>query len=249
MSAGKDDPRETLTKEAAHLVRKVTLGFLLLIVGLIAITASLAQARPYRPVPAWADEAIRLHVVAHSDDQADQELKRMVRDVILDVMTPVFEASANQAEAMEALRANLPRIEAEAAEAIRSSGADYPVRAELGRFAFPARAYGPVLLPAGDYTALRILIGAAEGANWWCVLFPPMCFLDWSAGIVLEPAPGSGAAETVALPRREAALLLDEEDLKNAPVRPRSALIDWMRSRRDEARRRAAEQNGELLLR
>lgn len=229
-------------------MRKRTLGFLLLTLGLGVITASLAQARTYQPVPAWADEAIRLHVVANSDDPADQEMKRAVRDAILEAMTPAFAGGVSQAEALAVLRANLDRIEAVAAAAIQAAGSDYPVRAEVGLFSFPARAYGPVLLPAGDYTALKISIGAAEGANWWCVLFPPMCFLDWSAGIVLEPAPGSGGTETVALPRKEAALLLDEEQMKNAPVRARSALIDWMRSRRDEVRKRAAEQNERLLV-
>ncbi|MDB4895997.1 MAG: stage sporulation protein, partial [Firmicutes bacterium] len=97
--------------------------------------------------------------------------------------------------------------------------------------AFPAKSYGAFFLPAGDYKALRVTIGSAEGANWWCVLFPPLCFADWTSGVVLEPKPGSGGAQTVAVPRRRVAALVDEEQVAQLPIRPRSAVLSWLKSK------------------
>jgi stage II sporulation protein R len=181
--------------------------------------------------PDWAAEVIRLHVVANSDSDEDQALKRDVRDAILAEVTPLFQAAQSVADAEAAIATASPRIEQVAAAVVSARGKAYPVRAELGRFAFPAKSYGAFFLPAGDYKALRVTIGSAEGANWWCVLFPPLCFADWTSGVVLEPKPGSGGAETVAVPRKRVAALVDDEQVAQMPIRPRSAVLSWLKSK------------------
>lgn len=237
--------------------RKRTLGFLLLITGLWLTSAGLAYSRPgwAAPLPGGAQatagapagptgalapaagaltgsDVIRLHVVANSDSDADQALKRAVRDAILAEVTPLFTADTTAAGAEAEVARSLPAIEAAAARVVAAAGKDYAVSATVGDFDFPGRSYGTIYLPAGRYRALRVLIGAAQGANWWCVLFPPVCFVDWAAGVVLEPRPGSGGTETITVARgAQGAALLDEEQLRTAPVRVRFAVWEWARRR------------------
>ena len=115
-----------------------------------------------------ADKVVRLHVLANSDTEEDQALKLLVRDAVL-------EQSADRAEAEIRLRESLPELEAIAEETVRANGYDYAVTAELEDTAFPTKEYDGFSLPAGEYLALRILIGEGAGQNWWCVVFPPLC--------------------------------------------------------------------------
>lgn len=215
--------------------RKVLAGVALILMGICVMaggwllngTAAVAAGQ----APDWAADVIRLHVVANSDSDEDQALKRAVRDAILAEVTPLFQAAQSPTDAEAVIASEAPRIEQVAAAVVGARGKSYAVRAELGRFAFPTRSYGTLLLPAGEYKALRVTIGSAEGANWWCVLFPPLCFADWTSGVVLEPKPGSGGAETVTVPRKRVAALVDEEQLAKLPVRPRSAVVSWLKSK------------------
>lgn len=127
-----------------------------------------------------SDNLIRLHVVANSDSAADQELKRKVRDGIIRYTEPAFIAAENQDSARLIARARLDGIKEIAAREIEAQGKTYPVRVELNSFPFPTKHYGPFILPAGDYEAVKVTIGAGGGTNWWCVLFPPLCFVDMS---------------------------------------------------------------------
>lgn len=218
------------------MARKFRLGIVVMLTGLSLIITGFAlnQTATVRTATAPAavmENLIRLHVVANSDSEADQELKRAVRDAILAEVTPLFVGLENGNQAREAIAIALPRIEAAAAAAVRQWGKGYAVRAQVGRFAFPGKAYGRLFLPAGEYNALKVMIGEAAGANWWCVLFPPLCFVDWSTGIVLEPTAESGGTETRAISRRQAVALLEPERLEKAPVRARSAVAAWVRSK------------------
>ncbi len=229
------------------MARKLQVGILSLMVGMMLIAAgcSLAQsaAAPGMVAPAeMANGLIRLHVVANSDSEADQELKRAVRDAILAEVTPLFVGLEDGNQAREAIAQSIPQIEAAAAKVISDWGQQYPVHAEVGRFHFPGKAYGRVFLPAGEYNALKVLIGEGAGANWWCILFPPMCFVDWSTGIVLEPTPESGGTQTVAVSRKQAVALVEPEKLERAPVKARSAVLDWVRNKVKAVRRPAHEQ-------
>lgn len=131
-----------------------------------------------------ADNLIRFHVIANSDSPEDQQLKAHVRDRIISYMNVKLKDSRDVEETKHIILENLGRIEEIARNEIRSSGREYPVKAMLGTFNFPTKLYGDITLPAGKYQALRVEIGKAEGANWWCVLFPPLCFVDVTHGTV-----------------------------------------------------------------
>jgi stage II sporulation protein R len=188
--------------------RRIATGILLVLLGLLVSTTALAKPT----AAAWAGQVVRLHVLANSDSAADQALKLQVRDAILAKMPSLFEGAQSQAEALQIVKAHLPEVEAIANQVVKDNGYDYSVHASVGQYDFPDRKYGDVELPAGNYEALRLEIGAAEGANWWCVLFPPLCFSDWTHGIVREAKPGTGGRETV------------------TKVRPqvRSKLLEWL---------------------
>ena len=108
-------------------------------------------------------------------DLADKVVKLLVRDAVLERATEILEQSADRAEAEIRLRESLPELEAIAEETVRANGYDYAVTAELEDTAFPTKEYDGFSLPAGEYLALRILIGEGVGQNWWCVVFPPLC--------------------------------------------------------------------------
>ncbi len=120
-------------------------------------------------------DVVRLHILANSDSPADQQVKLRVRDRILADVGGVFAGPQTQADAKEAARQNLPAIESAARAALDEAGVDAPVRAELCRMYFTTRQYDDLMLPAGDYDAVRVTIGEGAGHNWWCVMYPPIC--------------------------------------------------------------------------
>ena len=122
-----------------------------------------------------SERVVRLHVLANSDGEEDQALKLKVRDRVLARATELLTQAKNRAEAESLLRAALPELETLAAGELRANGCDYPVRAELTDTEVPTRAYDGFTLPAGEYLALRVMIGEGAGRNWWCVVFPPLC--------------------------------------------------------------------------
>lgn len=145
-----------------------------------------------------ADQMIRLHVVANSDSQADQALKLRVRDAVLE-QSAVYTAGLDRQDALEALREALPHLGQIAADTVAREGYRYPVRLTLQEESFPTREYTDFSLPAGTYTALRVELGAGEGHNWWCVIFPPLC-----NGSV------TGAAQTTSLTGDQVSLITEE---------------------------------------
>ena len=128
-----------------------------------------------------SDSVFRLHVIANSNSVSDQALKYLVRDNVLEFVNSTYLAN-NKEELINSL--DLDSIREIAQNTVYDNGYAYPVSVELGNFEFPTKSYGDISLPAGFYDALRIKIGNAEGQNWWCVMFPPLCFVDVSSGIV-----------------------------------------------------------------
>lgn len=124
---------------------------------------------------ALAQKMIRLHVIANSDNTEDQALKLQVRDKVLDFTTNILCRSSDMEEAQKQLQAQLERIETIAQREIVSQGYDYGVTARLEQTEFPLKEYDGFSLPAGEYTALRLVIGEGAGQNWWCVVYPPLC--------------------------------------------------------------------------
>ena len=121
------------------------------------------------------DTVVRLHVLANSDSEEDQALKLKVRDAVLEVTSPLVKGCTTQAEAIEVLNAHLGDLEAAAKEVIEDAGRSDTVTVLLGEEDYPTRTYESCAFPAGRYISLRVCIGAAEGQNWWCCLFPPLC--------------------------------------------------------------------------
>ncbi|WP_084781502.1 stage II sporulation protein R [Paenibacillus sp. D9] len=140
-------------------------------------------------------EAIRLRILANSDSAVDQATKRVVRDAVVQAMNGWAAGPQTIEEARAALRSHLGEIEAIVARTLQDRGFSYRYKAELGQVAFPTKVYGEQVYPAGDYEALLITLGEGKGQNWWCVLFPPLCFLDSSSG---DAAPKAEAAAAVA---------------------------------------------------
>lgn len=159
----------------AHIFRILSV---LLIAALLPVTALAAEQRTL------ASNLIRLHVIANSDSERDQSLKLIVRDAVLDATADISECE---------LEGSLDDIRFAAELALRSNGCDSPVRVLLGYEEYGTREYDSFSLPAGRYRSLRVEIGDAAGHNWWCVLFPPLCFA--SAEEVIEQASAFGMSE------------------------------------------------------
>lgn len=133
-----------------------------------------------------AGEVFRLHVIANSDTEKDQELKLKVKTRIVEYLKGILGEDANLEETKEAVLTHLTEIEREAENLIEEQGFDYPVEAVVEKTYFPEKAYGDCTFPAGEYEALKVKIGSAKGQNWWCVLYPSLCFLEDTYGIVTE---------------------------------------------------------------
>ncbi len=144
-----------------------------LLIGLAVFLASGGLA--LRAQSQLAERVVRLHVLANSDGQEDQALKLLVRDRVLARATELLTQARDRTEADALLRAELPELEALAVRELRANGCAYPVTAELADTEFPTREYDGFTLPAGEYLALRVVIGEGAGRNWWCVVFPPLC--------------------------------------------------------------------------
>ncbi len=154
---------------------------------LVAFTAlSLGAAQTLWTQERLAEKTVRLHVVANSDDEADQAQKLAVRDAVLPVISALTADCKDAQQAREVLAAHLSEIQAAALTA--SNGRE--VTASLTNEAFPTRYYETFTLPAGTYPSLRIRIGAAQGHNWWCVVFPSLCFAATSDALEESAAVG-----------------------------------------------------------
>ena len=125
---------------------------------------------------------LRMHVVANSSSEADRQLKLAVKDAVTDRCGFLFRDCGSAAEAAETAQNNIGFIKYVAEDTLRKLGSSFEVSCSIGSCSFPTKRYGEdngiLTLPAGDYTALNIMIGSAEGENWWCVMYPPLCFVD-----------------------------------------------------------------------
>ena len=121
------------------------------------------------------ENLLRLHVLAHSNSEKDQSLKLKVRDALLTYGRDLLGTNTTKEEAIATVEQNLSTLTQIAQNALKEEGCDLPVSCQIERTYFNTRVYGTVTLPAGEYTALRVVIGQGAGNNWWCVMFPPLC--------------------------------------------------------------------------
>ncbi len=133
-----------------------------------------------------ADSVFRLHVIANSDSKEDQELKYKVRDSLIEYMNTLTNEMNSKEEVIEIAKSHLEDFKEIAQNVVKENGYNYDVNVEIGNFSFPTKTYGDISFPAGFYDALKVEIGKAEGQNWWCVMFPPLCFVDVTSGVVPE---------------------------------------------------------------
>ncbi|MGL4800267.1 MAG: stage II sporulation protein R [Cellulosilyticaceae bacterium] len=131
-----------------------------------------------------SEQVVRFHVIANSDTQEDQLLKENVRDAVLLYMEPILKDSPSIEETRVRITEHLDEINEVAATVIGNWGKTYSVYSELTHEDFPTKAYGDVVFPAGNYEACRIIIGEGAGKNWWCVMYPPLCYVDAATGVV-----------------------------------------------------------------
>ena len=144
---------------------------LLAVVGVFLLSGAVTMEAQ----SALADKVVRLHVLANSDSEADQALKLAVRDAVLKATELFLDEVESREEAAVVLKGQLPFLQKTAERALAEQGSAYPVEVRLENAEFPTKTYDGFALPAGEYLALRVLIGKAAGQNWWCVVFPPLC--------------------------------------------------------------------------
>lgn len=160
------------------VVGLITISMLAAIVSNSGIAGGIKDESTNKAQQDIASKLIRLHVIANSNSDRDQALKLKVRDSIVKALDKEFRAMNNIEDTRNYIKNNLDKIEKIAKREVQGNGENYNVKALFGKFPFPVKTYGYVTLPAGEYEALRVVIGSGKGANWWCVLFPPLCFVD-----------------------------------------------------------------------
>lgn len=160
------------------------------------------------------ENAIRLRILANSDSEKDQDLKLLVRDRVNEEVTEWIKHMRNQVEARQLIESRILEIEKIVGDVIEEEAAAYGYTVEYGeRVTFPTKVYGPYVYPAGEYEAILITIGEGKGENWWCVVFPPLCFVDFGESVSEE--------ET----QEEQEL---EEKEKNEEVEIKFFLFEWL---------------------
>ncbi len=169
---------------------------LLSIIVISVILSSVVMCFGSEPKPAFDGEIVRLHVIANSDTDFDQQLKLKVRDSVLKVSNNTFATSDSAEISLALAKENTERMKEEALKTIREEGYNYDVKISTGVFPFPAKTYGDLIFPAGDYNAVRVIIGEGKGQNWWCVMFPPLCFVNETKGEMPESSKNMLSEET-----------------------------------------------------
>ncbi|WP_369419614.1 stage II sporulation protein R [Lentibacillus daqui] len=164
--------------------------FAIIIIFLLMPTKGMFQQasndQGYQVIP---DDAIRLRILANSDGDGDQKVKQTVRDAVNKSIAGWVENIADIDEARKVIQGKLPEIEQIVENVLEAENASQSFQVEYGEnVSFPAKLYGNYLYPAGEYEAVLITLGEGEGSNWWCVLFPPLCFLDFSSGTTVAEA-------------------------------------------------------------
>lgn len=174
-----------------------------------------------------SDKLVRLHVVANSDSVEDQDLKRKVRDEVIKQMSPSFEGLKDVSQVKQVIADNIGLIEQIAAKVVAEDHKNYGVKAVLNNFDFPTKVYGNLTLPAGNYQALKIVLGSGEGQNWWCVMFPPLCFIDIAHGVVPEQ---TMEQLKQSLSEEEFRLLTSAKTQEEVPVKLKFKVVEFAKS-------------------
>ncbi len=167
-----------IKKNINHMIILIVLCFFFITFSAISYAQSVSKN--------LSSSVFRLHVIANSDSEEDQNLKYKVRDSLISYMNELTHNLNDKDEVIKVSYDNLDNFKSIALKTVKDNGYNYPVTVEIGNFEFPTKTYGDISLPSGIYDALRVKIGEASGHNWWCVMFPPLCFVDVTSGVVPE---------------------------------------------------------------
>lgn len=132
----------------------------------------------------YKENLIRFHVLANSDSEEDQALKLKVRDKVINYLKPKLQNAKSISESEKIIKSEKNNLIDISTKTIKQNGYDYDVNINLGYSKFPTKQYSSVVLPAGEYKSLKIIIGKGQGKNWWCVMFPPLCFVDEQNNVI-----------------------------------------------------------------
>lgn len=172
------------------MINKIKIRLSILILSLIAIISvmTISISGEVKKISTasedYKDKLIRFHVIANSDSDEDQNLKLKVRDAIIDYLQPKLLESESIEESESIIKKEYSELEKISKNIILENGYNYDIQVGIDYSEFPTKQYSNVILPAGEYKALRIIIGEGKGKNWWCVMFPPLCFVDEQKGII-----------------------------------------------------------------
>lgn len=225
-----EQPKFQFSKRIWLLLFLYSLSFTLLLVGLRLFHADNVSQKSTSQL-SLSKEIVRLHVIANSDSDADQKLKYEVRDSIIADLQNLLKSAETVKEAEEIILSQKTYIKDTAEHTIQEKGYDYTVSIRLGDCYFPAKQYGDLTFPPGSYRALRVEIGEARGRNWWCVLFPCLCFVDETTAVVPEDSKKRLQEE---LSDDDYHSLLSEQSpapSASPKVEFRSGIYDWLRGR------------------
>jgi stage II sporulation protein R len=163
---------------------KKILVIIVCILAIFTLNSNKIQVKSESVQQDIASKIIRFHVIANSDSKSDQALKLKVRDKVLEYIQPKLKKSKSIEESRRIIKENDKQIIDIANKTIKDNGYSYSVKTTLSNENFPIKTYGNITLPQGKYEAYRIIIGEGRGQNWWCVMFPPLCFVDITKGEV-----------------------------------------------------------------
>lgn len=178
------------------------------------------------------EEAIRLRILANSDSEQDQVLKRKIRDEVNKEITVWVEKLTSIEAARELIESRLPEIEKIVQSVLVKENQEQKYSVDFDNVSFPTKMYGNFIYPAGEYEAILITLGEGKGANWWCVLFPPLCFVDFSNGQAVQAAELEEEDKSTSAKKTSkelSALIVDEEEDKEE-VEVKFFLVEWFTS-------------------
>ena len=162
----------------------ITIALMILLLISSVLSVNILVTRTDIETSSLAQKMIRFHVVANSDTAEDQLLKQKVRDEVIDYMEPLIKECESVDETRYILKNSLYNIKKIAEQTIKNYGKSYDIYVVVDKANFPTKSYGDIVLPAGEYEACRIVIGEGKGENWWCVMYPPLCYVDAASGVV-----------------------------------------------------------------
>ncbi|MEG1311361.1 MAG: stage II sporulation protein R [Romboutsia sp.] len=154
------------------------------IIGIMTMTINGEAKKIDEISESYKEKLIRFHVIANSDSDEDQELKLKVRDAIIQYLQPKLSKSSSIGESEEIIKNEYKKMEEISKNIIEENGYTYDVKVGIEYTNFPTKQYSNIVLPAGEYKALKIVIGQGQGKNWWCVMFPPLCFVNEENGVI-----------------------------------------------------------------